>query len=180
MNEEVLTYNTPNSEKILRKIHYYEFTRAWKKNLNKNKKNLMWGIIYILLAAYMLFYKKYFGLFFLGFGLFYIFSYINYIVVYQKRKKEFNESLNKEIEEFNLNPKDVIWEFTPEYFKFLNYKSEFKFNWDSITYSILDNQYIYITAMPSLHFILDKANIDDNNYNKTIAYLNNKSKAKEL
>ncbi|HCM33174.1 hypothetical protein [Chryseobacterium sp.] len=180
MTEQTLIYNTPNSERIVRQIHLYNFTRTWKKNLSKNKKNLMWGIIFILFAAYMLFRKEFFGFFFLGFGLFYFFTYINYISTYQKHKKSFDQSLNKEVESLNANSKDVIWEYTPTYFKFQNYKSEFKFNWETITYCILDNQYLYITAMPHLSFILDKNNIDEDNYNKTLDYLNNKSKLQIL
>ncbi|REC47019.1 hypothetical protein [Chryseobacterium pennipullorum] len=180
MNEEILTYTTPNSEKLLRQIHQYEFARMWKKNLNKNNKNLIWGIIFILLAVGMLFYRQYLGLLFLGFGLFYVFSYINYISVYQKHKKTFNESLNKEVEKLHINTKDVIWEFTPEYFKFKDYKSELTFPWNTITYSILDNRYVYITAMPSFHIILDKINIDDSTYNKTVTYLNTRSRVQEL
>lgn len=36
MNEEIFTYNTPSSEKILRQINEYEFNRQWKNNLKKN------------------------------------------------------------------------------------------------------------------------------------------------
>lgn len=33
MTEQTLAYNTPNSEKILKKTHQYEFKRQWKNNL---------------------------------------------------------------------------------------------------------------------------------------------------
>ena len=45
MNEEILTYNTPCSEEILRQINQYEFKRLWENNLTKNNKNLLGGII---------------------------------------------------------------------------------------------------------------------------------------
>ena len=69
------------------------------------------------------------------------------------------------------NSKDVIWEFTPAHFSFKNYKSEYKFIWNEITYCILDDQYLYITASNFMNFILDKANIDRENLDKTIEYL---------
>lgn len=33
MTKQTLTYNTPNSEQIMRKINQYEFKRQWKNNL---------------------------------------------------------------------------------------------------------------------------------------------------
>jgi len=179
--KETLSYNTPNSEEILQQINQYEFARIWKKNLSKNNRNLIWGIFFTILASFMLFRKDFFGFLFLGFGLFYIFSCINYIVTYRKHKKTFSQILDKETKDLNLNSKDVLWEFTETYFRFQNYKAEFIFNWEMITYCILDDQYIYITSNPyQLNFILDKANIPGNNYDRTISYLRDKSKLQTL
>lgn len=180
MNEYILTYNTPNSEEILKKIHQYEFKRIWKKNLSKNNKNISWTIFFLLLAGFMLFYKEYFGYFFLGLGLMYFSIFITYRLTYGKNKKAFNTFHNKEIKDLKVNSKDVIWEYTPTYFRFKNYKSDLKFSWETITYCLLDDQYLYITASPYINFILDKTNIDEVNFNKTIDYLNNKSHLKAL
>jgi hypothetical protein len=180
MSEETLTYNTPNSEEILTKIHQYEFKRIWKNYLSKNKRNLFWGITFLLLAAFMLFYKESFGYFFLGCGLMYLVSFFKYISTYKKHKKTFTTLLDYEIKNLKTNSNNVIWEFTPTYFKFQNYKADFKFYWDSITHSILDEQYLYITASPYMNFILDKANIDETNFNKTLDYLKDKSHIKTI
>ncbi len=180
MNEEILTYNTPNSEEILSKIQKYEFKRVWKNNLKKSYKNLFWGISFLLLCAVMLFYKEHFGYFFLGVGLMYFFIFFNYLLLYTKAKKKFNDLLNREIKALNQNSKDVIWEFTPKYFSFKNYKSEYKFTWETITYCIIDNQYLYIKVEPYINIILDKANIGEHNLNLTLQYLQAKACFKEL
>ncbi|MEI7489023.1 MAG: hypothetical protein WCJ72_16765, partial [Chryseobacterium sp.] len=91
-----------------------------------------------------------------------------------------NTLLDKETKDLATNSKDVIWEFTPTYFRFKNYKSDFKFSWETITYCLLDDQYLYITASPYMNFILDKTNIDEENLNKTIDYLKNKSHFKAI
>lgn len=180
MTEEILTYNTPNSEQILRQINQYEFKRIWENNLKKNNKNLFWTVFFLLLAGFMLFYKEHLGYFFAGLGLMYISIFINYRSIYRKQKEKLNTLLDKEIKDLTTNSKDVIWEFTPTYFRFKNYKSDFKFNWETISYCLLDDQYLYITASPYMNFILDKANIDEENFNKTIDYLKNKSQFKAV
>lgn len=167
MTEEILTYNTPNSEEILKKINQYDFKRIWKKNLDKNYKNLFYGIIFLVLAAFMFFSKISFGYFFLGGCIMYFVFFFNYLFVFKKIKKNFNDLLTKDIAELNQNSKDAIWEFTPTHFSFKNYKSEYKFIWQEITYCILEDKYLYITVSSFMNFILDKANIDEVNLNKT-------------
>ncbi|KFE97737.1 hypothetical protein IX39_18390 [Chryseobacterium formosense] len=181
MNKEILTYNTPNSEQILRKINQYEFKRQWKNNLNKNNRNLIYGVL-SLLAGILLYCLKDFGFagFFFGFSLATISTYFNYRSQFRNYKKVFQEKLNHEINRINTNSKDVIWEFTPSHFSFKNYKSEFKFLWSEITYCILDDQYLYINASSIINFILDKANLDEENMNKTIKYLEKYSRFKEV
>jgi hypothetical protein len=106
--------------------------------------------------------------------------FINQLITSRKYKKTFFINLKKECEALKENSKDIIWEFTPTHFSFKNYKSEYKFIWSEITYCILDDKYLYITASSFMNFILDKANIDEDNLNKTIEYLENKSKFKEI
>lgn len=181
MTNEILTYNTPNSGEIFQNIHQYEFNRIWKQNLKKNNKNIYWGIISLALAALTFFYEDYAltGLF-SGFSLAAFSYFFSYYSIYKKNKKKFLEIVEREISNLKTNSNDVIWEFTPTHFGFKNYKSEYKFIWQEITYCILDDQYLYITASSFVNFILDKVNIDEDNLNKTIAYLENKSLFKEI
>ncbi|WP_185208853.1 hypothetical protein [Chryseobacterium sp. C3] len=68
MNEEILTYNTPSSEEILKQINQYEFKRIWENNLTKNNKNLFWGILFTILGVITIIFENYtFAGFFLGF-----------------------------------------------------------------------------------------------------------------
>jgi len=97
----------------------------------------------------------------------YFVFFFNYLFVFKKIKKNFNDLLTKDIAELNQNSKDAIWEFTPTHFSFKNYKSEYKFIWQEITYCILEDKYLYITVSSFMNFILDKANIDEVNLNKT-------------
>lgn len=181
MTEEILIYNTPCTEEIFKQIQHYEFKRIWKKNLAKNNKNLFAGTI-ILLFAIMFFITEDYG--FAGlFGGYVIATYIycfSYYSQYKKHKKNIQELIAREISNIKINSKDVIWEFNPTHFCFKNYKSEYKFIWQEITYCILDDKYLYITASSFMHFILDKANIDESNLNKTTAYLEKKSQFKEV
>ncbi|WBV61912.1 hypothetical protein PFY12_07290 [Chryseobacterium camelliae] len=181
MNEETLIYNTPCSEEILRQINQYEFKRLWENNLTKNNKNLLSGIISILIAIIFFIAEDYgFSGLFAGFGITTCINYASYYSSYRKKKKKFQEIIEKEILNLKANPKDTIWEFTPTNFSFKNYKSEYKFIWQEITYCILDDKYLYITASSFLNFILDKANIDEINLNKTIQYLESKSQFKKI
>ncbi|WP_288461567.1 hypothetical protein [uncultured Chryseobacterium sp.] len=181
MNEEILTYNTPSSEKILRQINEYEFNRQWKNNLKKNNKNLSWGILFTILGVITIIFENYtFAGFFLGFSVAVISTYFNYLTQYKKYKKAFYEKLDREISNLEGNSKDVFLEFNPSHFSFKNYKSEYKFIWNEITYCILDDRYLYITANSSMNFILDKANVDKENLDKTLLYLEMKAKFKKI
>lgn len=172
MNEEILTYNTPCSEEILKQINQYEFKRLWENNLAKNNKNLLGGITTSVIAIVFFITKDYgFAGLLAGFSIATCINYISYYSLYRKNKKKFKEIIEREISNLNTNSKDVIWEFTPVHFSFKNYKSEYKFIWNEITYCILDDQYLYITASNFMNFILDKANIDRENLDKTIEYL---------
>ncbi|WP_426274208.1 hypothetical protein ACN9MN_09310 [Chryseobacterium sp. S-02] len=180
MNEESLIYNTPNSGEILTKINNHNFKNAWKKNLKKNNQNLYWSIFIIIAGLIAVFSEdNSIAGFFFGFAFACLSSYFSYKSNYNKYKESFNKQLGIEISNLNKNSKDVIWEFAPDYFRFKNYKHDFKFLWEGITYHISDNDFLYIQALPNLYFILDRANIDENNFNKTLEYLNNKSKLKE-
>ncbi|MBO6186103.1 MAG: hypothetical protein J6O88_15700 [Chryseobacterium sp.] len=181
MTEETLTYNTPCSAEIFTQIQQYEFKRLWKDNLKDNSKNLFYGILFTLVGILIILAEGYrFAGFFLGFSLAAFSYYFSYHSSYKKAKKRHEKIIEKEISCLRINSTDVIWEFTPTHFSFKNYKSEYKFIWQEITYCILDDKYLYITASSFMHFILDKANIDENNLNKTIIYLENKSKFKEI
>ena len=179
--EEILIYNTPTSEKIITEINEFQFKKVWKKNLAQNNKNLYWAIAIFLLGLIPLLTEPfYIGTFCLGYSILAVANYFNYRSVYQKNKKLFHENLGKEIESLNRNSKDVFWEYTPEYFRFKNYKHDLKFNWEDISYQIVDEKYLYITAMHSLAFILDKVNIDEINLEKTLKYLGNKATMKVI
>jgi non-homologous end joining protein Ku len=66
-------------------------------------------------------------------------------------------------------------------FKRVNEKTGKEIKWESIVKGyFMDDKYLYITASNLMNFILDKANIDENNLNKTISYFENKSKFKEI
>lgn len=177
---ETLIYNTPNSEEILRKIHNFSFKKAWNGNLAKNNKNLFWGTVFLSLGGFLLYYEKQFGYFFIGFAIMYLSLFFTFHSQYRKHKNTFNKQLAKEIKDLNENSKDVFWEFTPTHFRFQNYKHEFKFTWDGITYCLLEDQYLYITTMPNLSFILDKANIDTDHFQNIIEYLRHKSIIKAI
>lgn len=181
MKEEILTYNTPCSEEILRQINQHEFKRLWENNLYKNNKNLLGGIVTLIFAIVFFLTEDYgFSGLFSGFAIATIINYISYYSSYRKNKKKFHKLIEKEILNLKINSTDTIWEFTPTHFGFRNYKSEYKFIWQEITYCILDDKYLYITASSFLNFILDKANIDEINLNKTIQYLESKSQFKEI
>lgn len=181
MDEEVLIYNTPNSEEILRKIIGYEFRRMWESKLEKNNKNLLGGIIVILLSVIFFLTQDYLvaGLF-AGFGIMTFANYIYHYSIYRKDKKRFNAIIGREVLDLETDSKDVIWTFTPTHFSFKNYKSEYKFIWNEITYCISDDQYLYITASSVLNFILDKNNIDKESLIKIVDYLESKAQFKKL
>ncbi|MCD1115924.1 hypothetical protein [Chryseobacterium turcicum] len=181
MNEEILIYNTPTSEEILRKIHQHELKRLWKDNLAKNNRNLIWIIFCVIFATVTFISSDYtFTSFFTGFGIATLSSYFTYYFSYRKFRKKYLEILEKEISNQKLNSKDVIWEFTSTHFSFKNYKAEYKFIWSEVTYCILDDKYLYITASSQVSFILDKANINEENLNKTILYLEKHSRFEEI
>ncbi|MGI9651654.1 hypothetical protein [Chryseobacterium sp. RLHN22] len=181
MNEEILTFNTPCSEETLRQINQYEFKRLWESNLTKNNKNLLGGIITLAVAIVFFLTEDYgFAGLFAGFSIATCINYVSYYSLYRKNKKKLKEIIEKEVANIKTNSKDVIWEFTPSHFSFKNYKSEYKFIWKEITYCILDDQYLYITASSFMNFILDKANIDGENLNKTLQHLEKYSSFKEI
>ena len=177
MIEETLTYNTPCSGEIYKQIHEYEFKRLRKKNLRDNNKNLYWSILSLALAIITFLFKDYgFAGFFFGFYLATFASYFSYNSKYKQYRAHYQKIIEEEIVNLKVNSNDVIWIFSPDHFSFKNYKAEYKFIWKEITYCIFDEKYLYITASSSLNFILDKVNIDEENFQKTKIYLQNKSK----
>jgi hypothetical protein len=181
MNQETLIYTTPNSEEILRKINGYEFRRIWESKLEKNNKNLLGGIIVIFISIIFFLTQDYLvaGLF-AGSGIMTCVNYIYYYSIYRKNKKRFNTIIDREAILLMTNSTNVTWEFSPTHFSFKDYKSEHKFIWNEITYCILDDHYLYITASHYLNFILDKNNIDKENLSKTIDYLASKAQFKKI
>ena len=92
MNEEIFTYNTPSSEKILRQINQYEFKRIWENNLVKNNKNLLGGITTSVMAVVFFITKNHgFAGLFAGFS---IATCINYIYIIRYTEK-IEKSLGK-------------------------------------------------------------------------------------
>lgn len=181
MNPIILTYNTPTSEEITKTIYHYEFKRLWKKNLGGNNKNLFFVIGCLIIGAYTYISDDYvLTSFFAGAGIITLSTYLTHFLSYRKSKKKLKEIIEKDNSELKLNSNDVIWEFAPDHFMFKNYKSEYKCIWSEITYCVVDDQFLYITASSRLNFILDKANVDEENLNKTIQYLEEKAQFKEV
>jgi hypothetical protein len=148
--------------------------------LKKIIKIFLGNIIYHTRSYYHNFENYTFAGFFLGFSVAVISTYFNYMTQYKKYKKAFYQKLDREISNLEGNSKDIFLEFSPYHFSFKNYKSEYKFIWSEITYCILDDRYLYITANSSMNFILDKANVDKENLDKTLLYLEMKAKFKKI
>lgn len=174
--ENILIYNTPTSEKIIREINDAHFKKANKKYLSNNNKNLYWGIALLLIAILPFRSADYaIATFLIGYSLALIFLHVSNTSNYFKIKNSYFEHINKEAEHLNQNSKDVFWEYAPTYFRFRNYKQDLKYSWVDITYQIFDNKYLYIIALDNLCFILNKENIDEENFQKTVEYLKQKS-----
>ncbi len=174
--EKILIYNTPNSEEITREINDNNLKRVYKKYISNNNKNLYWGIALAFFAVFFLLFSDYpIGTFLAGGALVLFSFYSSYHINYKKIKKAFCENINKEVENLNQNSKDVFWEYAPTYFRFKNYKQDLKFSWEDITYQIIEDKYLYVIAMSNLCFILDKENIEVENFQKTMEYLKEKA-----
>jgi hypothetical protein len=66
MTEDVLTYNTPCSEEILKQINLYEIERLQENAFSKNKTFSFCTSFCLVLGIFMFFYKISFGYFLLG------------------------------------------------------------------------------------------------------------------
>ena len=178
--ENELIISTPNSYETLTNCLTYEFNRRWKNNLKSNNKNLIWGIVFLFFAILFYFLNdSTIPFFLLGFAVASISYYFNYKSLYKKNKIHFEKILSNEVQKLNQSSKDVLWEFSPKYFKFSNYNSWYQFLWETITYFVLEEKYLYITANNGLNFILDKNNVSEVHFAEILAYLKSKSELKE-
>ncbi|MDR6129494.1 hypothetical protein [Chryseobacterium sp. SORGH_AS_1175] len=164
MIEEIFTCTAVNSPENVSRIYKYEFRRIWKNNLDKNKKNLVWGIIFLALGSFLLFYRQPFGYFFVGSGLMYLVMFFNYITYYGKAKRKAETVLKKEAEKLQHHSKPLFWELTPTHFRFSDHRLDLKVAWKEITYCLSDNLYLYITIESLMHVVISKENTDEEHF----------------
>lgn len=177
---EIVTCTALNSPEALSGIYQYEFKRIWKNNLNKNKKNLAWGIVFLALGSFLLFYHQPFGYFFIGSGLMYLVMFFNYVAQYGKAKRKAETVLKKEAEKLQHHSKYKSWELTPTHFRFSDHKIDLKVAWEEITYCLSDNLYLYITIESLMHVVISKENTDEDHFDQTIAYLKHYARFQQI
>ncbi|MDR6516623.1 hypothetical protein [Chryseobacterium camelliae] len=177
---EIVTCTALSSPESLSRIYQYEFKRIWKNNLLKNKKNMLWGIVFLALGSFLLFYRQPFGYFFIGSGLMYLVMFFNYVAQYGKAKRKAETVLKKEAEKLQYHSKYKSWKLTPTHFIFSDHKIELKVAWEEITYCLLDNVYLYITIESLMHVVISKENTDDEHFDQTIAYLQHHARFQQI
>ncbi len=163
-------------EEIYREQNKLYFDSEWENNLKKNKKGFFYGIPMSVLGLFILIKDNELGLVFLMCGLFLIYTSYKYYMFYRKRYKFFFKSIDEEVIKNNVNKLVSRWEFNTDFFKYGDHRFEIKYNWEFFqSFKMIDeNLFIYFDIEKRVPFILGKAEIDLNQFDKVIQFLNQK------
>lgn len=171
-----MKFEIPFDEKIFKEQIALNFDEAWKPHLIKNRKNIYSCIVMILIGSGLIYFKGYVGSIFLVLGLFYFLHGLHYYFNYKKKKKKQAHIANLEAQsQINAN-ENSIWEFNDEYFRYKDYKGDFKLKWFAFQgYRIIDNTlFLDVYSDNLMSYIINKEEIGAEEFNTVIALVKKK------
>lgn len=128
-----MTVEIPFNEEIYRKQIKLTFDLSWQTSRARNKRDLIGGIIAVLLGFLMLYGNANVGIVFVIIGGCVICSFLVKLNRYKDAYNETQKLTNATVEKWKLNPMSY-WEFENDFFRFRYYAGEYKIYWEYFQY----------------------------------------------
>ncbi len=166
------------NEKSEKENQNFYFKYVWKKRFKSWLKITICAIIFLFLGFYpienfdtsfLYFYFKYGGIFLAGLSIILIFNYFN-------SKKKFKKEINKKIEKFKFKDDPHFIILNEKEIEFKNPSTTIKSIWENTSY-ILSGDYIIITPLNNLCFIVHRSEVTQEKFKTIVEYLQKNSKA---
>ncbi|KJD31053.1 hypothetical protein PK35_16830 [Tamlana nanhaiensis] len=177
-----MKFEIPFKEEIYKEQMTLNFNTAWKENLKKNKKRLIWAIPMILIGGLIIYGENYLGFVFIGIGIHYLINFYDYNSYYKKSKTKFFDLVEAEIVgQKNANELSV-WEFDENYFGYKDYKYEAKINWEAFNNNriIERNLFLDLNVGNNSSYVLGESEIGIENFQKITEFVKNKMDKKPV
>lgn len=173
-----MKFEIPFNEDITRRQFKLKYDLTWNKTLKKHKTNLNVSIISVLLGSLIVYGNDNIGLIMVTIGFLGLYIYYRSNLIYRENKRKYENAFNDEIEKFKKSKENTIWEFHDDYFKYKDYKYDFKITWEGFnSYRIIeDNIFIDMNAESQLSYILAKEEIGEESFQTLIDFVDTKLK----
>lgn len=165
-----------NEKSEIENQNFY-FKYVWKKRFKGWLKITICAILFLFLGFYQIenfdtsflyYYFKYGGIFLAGLSIVWIISYFN-------SKKKFKKENSKTIEKFKFKNDLHFIILNETEIEFKNPATTIKSTWENTSY-ILSGDYILITPLNNLCFIVHKSEISQEKFKTILEYLKKNSK----
>lgn len=163
-----------------KKIYYDQtainFNVAWNKNLKKNKRNLFFSILLIVLGFLIIYGKNKLGYPSLFVGIYYLIDGIRYLLFYKKQRDRYFDLVNSEMIKHEKAQETTIWEFNEDYFSYKDYKYEAKIKWNAFKgYRIINkNLFLDLEIGNASSYIIGAIEIGNEEFDKLLNFVERK------
>lgn len=177
-----MKFELPFNEQIFNEQMTLNFNTAWKDNLKKNKKRLIWAIPMILLGGLIIYGENNLGFLFIAIGMHYLINFYDYYSYYKKSKNTFFELVETEKKGQIDADENSIWEFNDDHFGYKDYKYETKIKWEAFnsTRVIDKNLFIDLNVGNNSSYVIGDSELGTENFNKVTEFVKAKVKKKPV
>lgn len=173
-----MKFDIPFIKEIYIEQSKLKFDLIWKKIVKKNNHTLIVGIISIAMGSLVMIGKNNIGIIFIIMGAFFLLQFYKIRTVFLKAKNRYFSAVETEAKNQIEAEQNSIWEFTDEYFRYKDYKVDYKTNWSVFkSFRIInDNLFLDINAENSSSYIVSKKEIGEENFESLVSLVEQKIK----
>lgn len=177
---ETITIKIPFNERIERENQNFYFKYVWSKAFNGWKRIIISTLVFLFLGFYpiknfetnLIFYIfKYGGIFLCGYCFILIYQYFN-------SKKKYKQQVEELINEFKAKNEYSFIILNGQNIEFKNSFNTVSSIWGKVTY-IKINDFIFINVISNFHFIINKSEFKNDDFETILNYLQKYSKQRK-
>lgn len=150
----------------------------WKKNIDRNKKSLITGVVVFALGVFITYGGSDLGIFLLGYGLCYLIFIASYFYSVRQKKKEHFKLVEAEADRYLSKGNEMILEFNDDSFYYKGFDYETTIGWDTFKgFRVIDNSiFMDLNVGNTVSYIINESQVGEENFRKLIGFLGSKIK----
>ncbi len=168
---------------LFRKEYQLNFDDLWSIKKKWNYAIIVWSALLTLIGVITAYGGNTIGYYFIGIGIALLVVSIRFAFGYLKLKSQYMKGIENEVINYSKpNRPSIIWEFSPNEFKYKDHKMELIYKYEALQgYRIIrDSVFIDVSMERYITFVAHKTQMGTENFDALVAVLPNKLEFTEV